>query len=77
MIILFVLFLIQFSVASSCLAVNQDQQRDLAAKGWNYGPVDLKKQVQDTFRCCGFNSTKDSDIACDVSRMTQQQHSSR
>lgn len=67
MIILFVLFLIQFSVASSCLAVNQDQQRDLAAKGWTYGPQDMKKQVQDTFKCCGFNSTKDSDIPCDVS----------
>lgn len=67
MIILFVLFLIQFSVASSCLAVNQDQQQELAARGWNYGPVDMKKQVQDTFKCCGFNSTRDSDIPCDVS----------
>lgn len=67
MIILFVLFLIQFSVASSCLAVNKDQQRDLAARGWNHGPIELKKEVQDTFKCCGFNSTSDSDIPCDVS----------
>lgn len=66
MIILFVLFLIQFSVASSCLAVSKDQQRDLAARGWNHGPVELKQQVQDTFKCCGFNSTRDTDIACDV-----------
>ena len=67
MIILFVLFLIQFSVATSCLTVNQDQQRDLAAQGWTYGPNDMKKQVQDTFKCCGFNSTKEPDIPCDVS----------
>lgn len=57
MIILFLLFLIQFSIASSCLAVNSDQQKQFAEEGWNRVSDDLKKRVQETFVCCGFNAT--------------------
>ncbi|CAO1425443.1 unnamed protein product [Diamesa hyperborea] len=57
MIILFILFLVQFSIACSCLAVNQDQQKELADKGWHRVSDDIKQEVQDTFQCCGFNST--------------------
>ncbi|XP_030376031.1 tetraspanin-13 isoform X2 [Scaptodrosophila lebanonensis] len=57
MIILFMLFLIQFSIASSCLAVNEEQQQQFAEQGWNTVPPELRKQVQDSFLCCGFNAT--------------------
>lgn len=57
MIILFLLFLIQFSIASSCLAVNSDQQKQFAEEGWNRVSTDIKDKVQKTFACCGFNST--------------------
>lgn len=57
MIILFLLFLIQFSIASSCLAVNADQQKQFAEEGWNRVSDDLKERVQETFICCGFNAT--------------------
>ncbi|XP_054084896.1 tetraspanin-13 [Zeugodacus cucurbitae] len=57
MIILFMLFLIQFSIASSCLAVNSEQQKEFAEEGWNNVPDSMRQQVQDTFTCCGFNST--------------------
>ncbi|XP_032596140.1 tetraspanin-13 isoform X1 [Drosophila grimshawi] len=57
MIILFMLFLIQFSIASSCLAVNAEQQQQFAEQGWKTVPPKLRKQVQDSFRCCGFNAT--------------------
>lgn len=57
MIILFLLFLIQFSIAASCLAVNREQQQQFAEEGWNIASNDIKKKVQDTFLCCGFNAT--------------------
>ncbi|EDW80672.2 uncharacterized protein Dwil_GK11444, isoform B [Drosophila willistoni] len=57
MIILFMLFLIQFSIASSCLAVNSEQQQQFAEQGWKTVPPVLRKQVQDSFLCCGFNAT--------------------
>lgn len=57
MIILFMLFLIQFSIACSCLAVNAGQQQQFAEEGWNTVPETIKKEVQDTFLCCGFNHT--------------------
>lgn len=69
MIILFLLFLIQFSIASSCLAVNSEQQQEFAEEGWNRVPDTMRKQVQDSFLCCGFNSTSTSispDASCEV-----------
>lgn len=60
------LFLIQFSIACSCLAVNSDQQRQFAEEGWNRVPNTIKKEVQDTFLCCGFNQTLiDNQPSCD------------
>lgn len=58
MIILFLLFLIQFSIAASCLAVSPVQQQQFAEEGWNLASDDIKKKVQDNFLCCGFNATK-------------------
>lgn len=57
MIILFMLFLIQFSIASSCLAVNAEQQQQFAEQGWKTVPTKMREHVQDTFLCCGFNAT--------------------
>ncbi|KZC14026.1 Tetraspanin-31 [Dufourea novaeangliae] len=57
MFILFLLFLIQFSIACACLAVNTKQQEQLAEQGWRRVGDDLKAKVQTTFICCGFNST--------------------
>ncbi|KAL9892585.1 tetraspanin-31-like [Glossina fuscipes fuscipes] len=68
MIVLFLLFLIQFSIASSCLAVNSEQQQEFAEEGWNRVPDSMRKEVQDTFLCCGFNLTSISsnDPSCEL-----------
>ncbi|XP_033214314.1 tetraspanin-31-B [Belonocnema kinseyi] len=58
MLILFLLFLVQFSIACACLAVNTKQQEELAEQGWRSVGPDLKEKVQDTFGCCGFNNTQ-------------------
>ncbi|XP_017470391.1 PREDICTED: tetraspanin-13 isoform X2 [Rhagoletis zephyria] len=65
MIILFILFIIQFSIASSCLAVSSEQQKEFAEEGWNNVPDSMRKQVQDTFLCCGFNSTN-TGMSCEA-----------
>ncbi|XP_018305501.1 tetraspanin-13 isoform X1 [Mycetomoellerius zeteki] len=66
MLILFLLFLIQFSIACACLAVNTKQQEQLAEQGWRRVGPDLRAKVQTTFNCCGFNSTTDdSGASCD------------
>ncbi|XP_077258351.1 tetraspanin 97E isoform X1 [Temnothorax americanus] len=66
MLILFLLFLIQFSIACACLAVNTKQQEQLAEQGWRGVGHDLRAKVQTTFNCCGFNSTTDeSGGSCD------------
>lgn len=71
MLILSMLFVIQFSIAVSCLAVREEQQRELAEEGWNRAPDSIRAQVQDTFLCCGFNGTEskaavqNTELSCD------------
>lgn len=60
MVILFLLFLVQFSVACACLAVNSKQQEMLASEGWKQVDMEVKQQVQMTFSCCGFDSRQNT-----------------
>ncbi|KAG7191063.1 hypothetical protein KM043_007105 [Ampulex compressa] len=66
MLILFLLFLIQFSIACACLAVNTKQQEQLAEQGWRRVGDELKAKVQTTFNCCGFNDT--------ISSLSEEKH---
>ncbi|XP_021367248.1 tetraspanin-31-like isoform X1 [Mizuhopecten yessoensis] len=54
MIILFLLFLLQFSLACACLAINEDQQEQFAENGWRLASNQTKETVQYKFDCCGF-----------------------
>ncbi|XP_065170222.1 tetraspanin-13 isoform X2 [Atheta coriaria] len=71
MVILFLLFLIQFSVACACLGVNMEQQEQLAEQGWGRVDNTTKEEVQTQFRCCGFdeqysaNDTKMGHPSCE------------
>ncbi|GIY17114.1 tetraspanin-31 [Caerostris darwini] len=56
MIILFMLFVVQFSIACACLAFNEDQQHKLAYEGWHQAPMDLRNETQIYFNCCGFQN---------------------
>lgn len=67
MIILFCLFIVQFAIACSCLAVNKHQQEVFARQGWDEFGDDLKSEIQRTFHCCGFNDTTIADHpSCDI-----------
>jgi tetraspanin-13/31 len=61
MLILFILFLIQFAVACACLAINSDQQHTLAKQGWQRAQAKVKQKVQSFFNCCGFEDTSLTD----------------
>lgn len=61
MIFLFTLFIIQFSIACSCLAVDRPEQKHFAENGWLSVSDDVRQQIQHKFDCCGFNSTTSGD----------------
>lgn len=68
MVILFLLFLIQFSVACACLGVNIAQQEQLAEQGWTKVGNATKMEVQEVFTCCGFDKSVDQNVwhpSCD------------
>lgn len=69
MVILFLLFLIQFSVACACLGVNSQQQDQLAEQGWDRVNNDTRSRVQETFHCCKFDDVIDKKLpgpSCDL-----------
>lgn len=57
MTLLFLLFLVQFAVATSCLTVNSAEQQSLAEHGWRTVTPEVRQRVQNDFLCCGFNGT--------------------
>ncbi|KAL8610826.1 hypothetical protein ACOMHN_056681 [Nucella lapillus] len=56
MIILFLLFLLQFALACACLAVNGEQKDALAEEGWMLASITTRSDVQRQFNCCGFKT---------------------
>jgi tetraspanin-13/31 len=66
MIILFLVFLIQFSLACACLAVNQEQRERLAKTGWDMASQQTRNMVQIQSQCCGFKDQSSlSHPSCD------------
>ncbi|XP_061574510.1 tetraspanin-13-like [Cololabis saira] len=54
MMILFIVFVLQFSISCACLAINTDQQNQLLAAGWNRSEA-TQQDVEKTLNCCGFS----------------------
>ncbi|XP_013382393.1 tetraspanin-31 isoform X3 [Lingula anatina] len=57
MLILFLLFLVQFAISCACLAVNESQQQQIAQAAWKIAEDDLKMKIQELFECCGFDTS--------------------
>jgi len=64
MVVLFILFIIQFSIACACLAVDDNTQSTLAKTGWTNANNETRKEVQILFDCCGFDSINSTAIPC-------------
>ncbi|XP_074653733.1 tetraspanin-13-like isoform X1 [Tubulanus polymorphus] len=59
MIILFLLFLIQFAIACACIAFSPSQQQKFLQQGWKISTDTTKNEVQNAFNCCGFMDQSD------------------
>lgn len=55
MIILFLVFILQFSVSCACLALTKDQQHNLLEVGWNH-TENARQDVERNLNCCGYMS---------------------
>ena len=58
MVILFLVFVIQFSVSIAAVAVSHNKQADLMKSGWQKIPnkSSIKAQIQSARNCCGFQN---------------------
>ncbi|XP_028453703.1 tetraspanin-13b isoform X2 [Perca fluviatilis] len=64
MIVLFMVFIVQFSVSSACLAINREQQDQLLEVGWN-NSQSTQRDVEKSLNCCGFRQVEAS-LSCDA-----------
>jgi len=59
MMILFVIFVIQFSVACACIGFTHDQETKLTQQAWDaakkQGEVGLIQEAEKFFQCCGYD----------------------
>ncbi|KAG9264977.1 tetraspanin-13-like [Astyanax mexicanus] len=53
MLILFMVFIVQFSVSCACLAINKEQQNQLLELGWNRSES-MQKDIERSLNCCDF-----------------------
>lgn len=61
MLILFLVFLVQFGVSCSCLALTQDQQGKLLNGSWSYMGLETRQNLELHLNCCGFLNTTGSE----------------
>ncbi|KAM9830132.1 tetraspanin-31 [Syngnathus typhle] len=54
MVILFIVFLFQFGVSCSCLAMNRSQQEGLLNSAWGMLENNTKTDLESQLNCCGF-----------------------
>jgi hypothetical protein len=65
MVVLFLIFLIQFSVSCAALAINEDDEKKIIGSAWRKaesGPKSLVIQAEKTFDCCGLGLDKDNKL---------------
>ncbi|XP_065141364.1 tetraspanin-31 [Paramisgurnus dabryanus] len=69
MVILFIVFLFQFGVSCSCLAVNQGQQEKFLASSWRLMSNDTKGSLEKKLDCCGLfkNNQTQAEFLIDLS----------
>jgi len=60
MVILFSIFVIQFSVACACLAASTDAELGVLEKAYHNLPNSTKDEIDSDFNCCGFYNENDT-----------------
>uniref|UniRef100_A0AAZ1XSN8 Tetraspanin 31 n=1 Tax=Oreochromis aureus TaxID=47969 RepID=A0AAZ1XSN8_OREAU len=60
MVILFIVFLFQFGVSCSCLAMNRGQQETLLNSTWGMMENKTKEDLETQLNCCGLFNTTDT-----------------
>ncbi|XP_054161487.1 tetraspanin-13-like [Oppia nitens] len=65
MVVLFILFVVQFSIACACLAFSSQQQSQLAQKGWNTASKRIQQKAQVFYDCCGYETNNTINLILD------------
>ncbi|XP_023665469.1 tetraspanin-13b isoform X1 [Paramormyrops kingsleyae] len=82
MIVLFIVFVVQFSVSCASLAITETQQEELLEVGWN-NSVNTQRDVEKSLDCCGFSAVNYSGVCgaacfpnhtCDFCKAKIQKH---
>lgn len=62
MVILFLIFFIQFAIACACLALSDDQKKNIISSGWGKVGNYYKERCQLKLNCCGLKKGDQDDV---------------
>jgi len=62
MVVLFLIFLIQFSVSCAALAVNEQDEKVIIKSAWTNSPDTVLEQAERTIDCCGLGLDQDNKV---------------
>jgi len=65
MVVLFSIFVIQFSVACACLAADTNSEVGVLKKAWDHSDDQAKNDIEYNLDCCGFDKTDNRTDICD------------
>ncbi|KAM6967569.1 tetraspanin-13a [Aplochiton taeniatus] len=65
MVLLFMVFIVQFSLSCACLTLSKDQQDHLLEVGWNKS-LTTQRDIEKTLNCCGFSHLSINDTCAAV-----------
>jgi len=64
MVVLFLIFIIQFSVSCAALGINKIDETEILKKGWESADNNTKFDAETLFDCCGLNNIEEG-IKCE------------
>ena len=58
MVLMFVLFVAQFSISAACLSLTSEQEMEVASLGWSSSSNETRREAEVYFYCCGFHEAR-------------------
>jgi len=65
MVVLFCIFIIQFSVSCAAVGINEEDEKTILIQGWNKADNTTKFDAESIFNCCGLTNQTTEGVRCD------------
>jgi len=65
MVVLFCIFIIQFSVSCAAVGINEEDEKTILQQGWSKADNSTKFDAEKIFNCCGLTNSTTEGVRCE------------